>query len=112
MGRRCLSRTNSGAPGVRAASARLYPAAVPLQGSDRGRSGVGQESDEVEGASQSGARVSRDETEIRVRKSALSGAEEERAAVVCHLCAGEFVCEPQKTAARRGRVGSRLVFGP
>src|SRR5216683_1574780 len=90
----------------------IHTAALSLQGSDRGRSGVGEESDEVEGAGESGARVSGDEAEVRVRESALSRAEEERAPAVCHLRAGEFVCESQKTAAGRDGVASHPRFGP
>jgi len=111
-GGRRLSGTERSDSRVRATSARLHPAALSLQGSDRGRSGVGEESDEVEGAGESGARVSGDEAEVRVRESALSRAEEERAPAVCHLRAGEFVCESQKTAAGRDGVASHPRFGP
>ena len=61
---------------------------------------MGEEPNEVEGAGESGARVSSDEAEVRIRESTLSRAEEERAAAVRYLCAGESVCEPQKTARR------------
>jgi len=61
---------------------------------------VGEEPDEVEGAGEGGARVSSDEAEVRIRESTLSRAEEERAPAVRYLCAGESVCEPQKTARR------------
>ena len=56
-----------------------------------------------------GARVSSDEVEVRIRESTLSRAEEERAPAVRYLCAGESVCEPQKTAGRS--VGSP-AFAP
>ena len=65
---------------------------------------MGEEPDKVEGAGESGARVSSDEAAVRIRESTLSRAEEERAPAVRYLCPGESVCEPQKTA-RRG-VGS------
>src|SRR5207302_9843253 len=55
---------------------------------------------QVEGAGEGGARVSSDEAEVRIRESTLSRAEEERAPAVRYLCAGESVCEPQKTARR------------
>ena len=58
------------------------------------------EADEVEGASEGRARVSGDEAEVRIRESALPGAEEERASVVCHLRSGQPVCQSQQTAAR------------
>ena len=60
---------------------------------------MGEEPDEIEGTSESRARVSSDEVEVRVRESALSRAEEECAPVVCHLRFGEPVCQPQKAAA-------------
>ena len=93
---------------VRAGSARLHAATLPVQRSDRGRSGVGEEPDEVESARQSGAHVSGDEATVRIRESALPGAEEKRASAVCHLRAGQPVCEPQKAAARHvGLAGRR-----
>ena len=61
---------------------------------------MGQEPDEVEGAGESGARVSSDEAEVRIRESTLSRPEEERAPAVRYLCAGKSVCEPQKIARR------------
>ena len=84
--------------------------------SDRGLSGVGEEPDEVESAGESGACVSGDEAQVRIRESALPGVEEERAPAVCHLRPGEFVCQPQEVAAggigfvcsaRRPRDGKR-----
>jgi hypothetical protein len=89
---------------VRIASARLHAATLPVQRSDRGRSGVGEEPDEVESAGESGARVSGDEAAVRIRESALPGAEEKCASAVCHLRAGQPVYEPQNAAARH--VGS------
>jgi|SRR5215470_8057689 len=44
--------------------------------------------------------ISRDEAEVRIRESTLSRTEEERAPTVRYLCAGESVCEPQKTVGR------------
>ena len=63
---------------------------------------MGEEPDEIEGAGQGGACVSGHEAEVRLRESALSRAEEERAPTVCHLRSGQPVCEPQKAAAFGG----------
>src|SRR5262249_26226862 len=60
---------------------------------------MGEEPNEIESTGQGGACVSSDETEIRLREGALSRTEEERAPVVCHLCASEPVREPQEAAA-------------
>src|SRR5215470_7427323 len=100
VGRRSVSGANRGDPRVRAMSAGFHPAALSLPGPDRGRSGVGEEPDEIEGAGEGGARVSRNEAEVRLRESTLSRAEEERAATVRYLCASKAVCEPQKTGLR------------
>src|ERR1022692_2070213 len=53
-----------------------------------------------------GARVSGDEAEIWLRKSALPRAEEERASLVCHLRAGQPGREPEETAVECGVVPS------
>src|SRR5690348_8833933 len=87
---------------MRSASAGLHSAALPLQESDRGRSGLGEEPDEVEGAGESGARVSGAQAEVRVRESALPRAEEKRTPTVCHLCAGQSVCQSQEADAGAG----------
>src|SRR5262249_2180202 len=100
VGRRSVSGPNRGHPRARATSAGFHPAAPSLPGPDRGRSGVGEEPEEIEGAGEGGARVSRNEAEVRLRESTLSRAEEERAATVRYLCASKSVCEPQKTARR------------
>jgi hypothetical protein len=65
---------------------------------------MGEELDEVESAGQGGTRVSSDEVEVRIRESALPRTEEERASAVCHLRAGQRVCQSQETVA--GGVGS------
>jgi hypothetical protein len=66
----------------------------------------GEEPDKVQGPGEGRACVSSDEAEIWIRESALPGTEEERAAVVCHLCTGESVPEPQEIAG-----GGRLAAG-
>src|SRR5438552_1221779 len=48
VGRRSVSGPNRGDPRVRATSTGFHPAALSLQGPDRGGSGVGEEPDEVE----------------------------------------------------------------
>lgn len=66
---------------------------------------MGEKPDEVESAGESRTCVSGDETEVRIRKSALPGTEEKRAAIVCHPLSCESVCEPQKAAAHGSGVG-------
>ena len=44
------------------------------------------------------------QAEVRIREGTLPRAEEERSSAVCHLRAGEPVCEPQKADASRDSV--------
>src|SRR5271167_1453386 len=98
MGRSGVSRTDPSDPGVRAPGPGLHPSALPLQGSG-GRSGAGEEPDQVDGALEGGARVWGDEAEVRICEAALSWTEEERQPVVCGVRAGEPVSVAEKTAA-------------
>ena len=52
---------------------------------------MGEEPNEIESTGQGGARISSDEAEIRLGVGTLSRNEEERAAGICRLCAGEPV---------------------
>ena len=70
---------------------------------------MGQEPNEIEGAGESGACLSSNEAEVRVRKSSLSRTEEERPSVVCYLRLGQPVRKPEETAAERGVVAWRRV---
>ncbi len=97
-GRSGVSRTDRSDSGVRAAGSGLHPSALPLQGSNR-RSGAGEESDQVDGALEGGARVCGDEAEVRICEAALSRTEEERYPTVRGVCAGEPVSAAEETVA-------------
>src|SRR5712691_4901440 len=98
VGRSGVSRTDRSDSGVRAAGSGLHPSALPLQGSNR-RSGAGEESDQVDGALEGGARVCGDEAEVRICEAALSRTEEERYPTVRGVCAGEPVSAAEETVA-------------
>src|SRR5450631_2978999 len=73
------------------------------QGSRR-RNTTGQESNEVSGAFESGARVCGNEAEVRVCESALSRIEEERQPAVRHLRPGQPVLGAQEAVVLSGVV--------
>src|SRR6266550_5687945 len=64
-----------------------------------GRSGAGEEPDEVEGALEGGARVCGDEAEVRICEATLSRTEEECYPTVRGVRAGESVLGAEKTVA-------------
>src|SRR5450755_2271217 len=83
---------------MRAAGAGLHPSALPLQRSG-GRSGAGEEPEQVDGAVEGGARVWGDEAEVRICEAALSRTEEECHPTVRGVRAGEPVSAAEKTVA-------------
>jgi len=60
---------------------------------------AGEEPDQVDGALESGARICRDEAEVRICEAALSRTEEEWHPTVRGARAGESVLAAEKTAA-------------
>src|SRR6266567_1866280 len=64
-----------------------------------GRSGAGEEPDEVEGALEGGTRVCGDEAEVRICEAALSRTEEECHPTVRGVRTGESVLGAEKTVA-------------
>ena len=65
---------------------------------------TGEEPGEIECAVESGARVSGDENQIRIRKAALSRTQEECAPVLCDLWPGQSVSQPEKADVGNERV--------
>src|SRR5207244_1953700 len=98
VGRSGLSRTVRSDPGMRAAGPGLHPSALPLQGWC-GRSGAGEEPEQVDGAVEGGARVCGDEAEVRICEATLSRIAEECHPTVRGVRAGESVLGAEKTVA-------------